>query len=142
MVLDNIPLFAMLKGRLGHLSQRERLIAENVANADTPGYSPRDLKPFTFDQAMAAQRGGKRLGVNASPEAAAAMARSSGGVKKTTSHKPVNAPDSDTTLDGNQVVLEEQMLKMNETRMDYDAAITFYQKSMGLLRMAARPPGR
>ena len=28
MVLDNIPLFAMLKGRLGHLSQRERLIAE------------------------------------------------------------------------------------------------------------------
>lgn len=143
MVLDNIPLFAMLKGRLGYLSQRERLVAENVANADTPGFTPRDLKPFTFDQHMAAQAGARRLTVNASPEAAAAMSRSSGqaGFKRTT-HKVVSAPDSDTTLDGNQVVLEDQMLKMNETRMNYDAAITFYQKSMGILRMAARPPGR
>ena len=70
------------------------------------------------------------------------MARSTGGIKRTSSHKPVDAPDSDTTLDGNQVVLEEQMLKMNETRMSYDAAISFYQKSMHLLRMAGRAPGR
>jgi flagellar basal-body rod protein FlgB len=40
------------------------------------------------------------------------------------------------------VVLEEQMMKMNESRADYEAAITFYQKAMGLIRMAARPPGR
>ncbi len=143
MVLDNIPLFAVLKGRLGYLAQRERLVAENVANADTPGFSPRDLKPFTFAQHVAAQKSGAHsMGVNASPEAAAAMAKQSGGMKKTTSYKAVSSPDSETTLDGNQVVLEEQMLKMNETRMNYDAAITFYQKSMGLLRMAARPPGR
>ena len=56
--------------------------------------------------------------------------------------KAQDAPDSETTLDGNQVVLEEQMLKMTEARMNYDAAISFYQKSMNLLRMAARPPGR
>ena len=52
------------------------------------------------------------------------------------------APDSETTLDGNAVVVEEQMLKMAESRMAYDAAIGFYQKSMQMLRMAARPPGR
>jgi flagellar basal-body rod protein FlgB len=40
------------------------------------------------------------------------------------------------------VVLEDQMIKMSEARMQYDAAIGFYQKSMALLRMAARPPGR
>jgi len=44
MTLDDIPLFAMLRGRLGYLSERERLIAQNVANADTPGYTPR-LRP-------------------------------------------------------------------------------------------------
>jgi len=54
----------------------------------------------------------------------------------------VTAPDSETTLDGNAVVVEEQMLKMAESRMAYDAAIGFYQKSMQMLRMAARAPGR
>lgn len=52
-----------------------------------------------------------------------------------------SAPDSETTLDGNSVVVEEQMLKMAESRMAYDAAIGFYQKSMQMLRMAARKPG-
>ncbi len=56
--------------------------------------------------------------------------------------KPQNAPDSETRLDGNKVVLEEQMMKMTDARMNYDAAVTFYQKSLGLLRMAAKAPGR
>ena len=33
------------------------------------------------------------------------------------------------------------MVKVNQARMDYDAAITFYQKSMNIIRMAARRPG-
>ena len=45
----DIPLLAMLKGRLGYLSDRQRVIAENVANANTPGYQARDLKAFSFD---------------------------------------------------------------------------------------------
>ena len=40
MILDYIPLFAMLRGKLGYLAQRQRLIAQNVANADTPGFTP------------------------------------------------------------------------------------------------------
>ena len=48
--------------------------------------------------------------------------------------------DSETTLDGNAVSLEDQMLKMTDARMNYDAAISFYQKSMTMLRMAARKP--
>ena len=34
------------------------------------------------------------------------------------------------------------MLKMTEARIEYDAAIGFYQKSLGMLRLAARAPGR
>ena len=49
--------------------------------------------------------------------------------------------DSETTLNGNRVVLEDEMVRMGEARMNYDAAIGFYQKSLGLLRMAARRPG-
>ena len=51
------------------------------------------------------------------------------------------SPDSETTLDGNSVVVEEQMLKMSESRMAYDAAISLYSKSMSMLRMAAKKPG-
>ena len=47
----------------------------------------------------------------------------------------------ETTLDGNSVSLEEEMLKMSEARMSYDAAIGFYQKSLGLLRLATKRPG-
>ena len=55
--------------------------------------------------------------------------------------KTMRSPDSETTLNGNAVVLEEEMIKMAESRMNYDAAISFYQKSMGMLRLATKRPG-
>ena len=51
-------------------------------------------------------------------------------------------PDSETTLDGNAVVVEEQMMKIAETRMDFETMVGLYQKSLGLLRLASRAPGR
>ena len=55
--------------------------------------------------------------------------------------KAIEQPDSEARLDGNQVVLEEQMMKMTEARMDYDAAVQLYQQSLGLLKLAIRKPG-
>ena len=49
MNLDQIPLFSMLRGRLGYLSEQQKVLAQNVANADTARYVPTDLKPFSFD---------------------------------------------------------------------------------------------
>ena len=133
MNLNEIPLFAMLKGRFGHLSERQRLISQNVANSDTPGYVARDLKtPTDFAEAMRTGGGLRMTTTNArhiSPPGQAAR------------FEATRAPDSETTLDGNSVVVEEQMLKMAESRMAYDAAISLYQKSMTMLRMAAKKPG-
>lgn len=142
MRLDDIPLFSMLKGRLGYLNERQRLVSENVANADTPGYVPRDLKTYSFSAALAKEtRAGTLAGAGEG-----GMALTQAGHMTTEAkpmrHSPRLTPDSETTLDGNAVVLEEQMLKMAESRMAYDAAIGFYQKSMMMLRLAARAPGR
>ncbi len=136
-----IPILAMLKQRLGYLGERQRVIAQNVANADTPGYAPRDVKAFSFDAAMQSQARVAAGGVEPVRTAAGHLA---GGPKRISGStvKTVKQLDSETTLDGNSVVLEDQMIKMSEARMQYDAAIGFYQKSMALLRMAARPPGR
>src|SRR5262249_21970299 len=54
---SQIPLFAMLRQRLGYLGERQRVIAQNVANTDTPGYAPRDLKAFTFSASLQSQVG-------------------------------------------------------------------------------------
>ena len=141
MNLAEIPLFVMLRGRLGYLSQRQNVISQNVANADTARFVPDDLKPFSFDA---------RVEMNRAAQGAPAMAATQAGHMaprnerrgSSAQWKPVRSPDSETTVNGNAVVLEEEMLKLSDARMQYDAAISFYQKSMNLLRMAARPPSR
>lgn len=142
MNLAEIPLFSMLKGRMGYLAERQKVIAENVANADTAKFVPNDLKPFSFDAKMQAQQ-------MAQAGSASMMATTQAGHMAPKGErrgpgaqfKTQKSPDSETTLNGNAVVLEEEMIKMSEARMNYDAAISFYQKSMNLLRMAARRPG-
>jgi flagellar basal-body rod protein FlgB len=145
---DDIPLFAMLKSRLGYLSERQKVIAQNVANADTPEYQPRDLKAYSFkatlDQQATGQpyRGGAvsgpaTTGVQMMATNAAHMAPS----KPAGVWRSPEGPDSETTLDGNSVTLEDQMLKMTDARMNYDAAVSFYQKSMALLKTSTRRPG-
>ena len=140
MNLADIPLFAMLRGRLGHLTERQKVISQNVANADTARYVGHDLKPFAFQAktAMGAQ------GAEVMAATAAGHMQPGGGSARagaSTKYKQVRAPGSETTLNGNSVVLEEEMIKMGEARMQYDAAIGFYQKSMNMLRLAARKPG-
>ncbi|MBU1377690.1 MAG: flagellar basal body rod protein FlgB [Alphaproteobacteria bacterium] len=142
MNLAEIPLFSMLKGRMGYLSERQKVIAENVANADTAKFVPNDLKPYSFDAKMQAQQ-------MAQAGSASTMAATQAGHMAPKNErkglgsqfKTMRSPDSEVTLNGNAVVLEDEMIKMTEARMNYDAAISFYQKSMSLLRMAARRPG-
>jgi flagellar basal-body rod protein FlgB len=142
---DDIPLFGMLKSRLGYLSERQKLVAQNVANADTAGYRPSDLKAFSFQASLMNQTSGAVYrGGTAAPTNGVRM------IATSASHlAPSNTPsawrstagtDSEVTLDGNAVSLEDQMIKMTDARMNYDAAISFYQKSMTMLRMAARKP--
>lgn len=137
MNVADIPLLSMLRSRLGYLTERQKVVAQNVANTDTPGYAPRDLKPFAFHM-----QGGGPMAASGVAPARTAAGHLAGQTRQASPFKAVKTIDSETTLDGNSVVLEDQMLKMTEARMNYDAAIGFYQKSMNLLRMAARPPGR
>lgn len=149
MDIGEIPLFAMLRQRLGYLGQRQQVIAQNVANADTPGFRPVDLKPFSFQGVLdkQAQGGGGTLSLTGAA-GSLTLAQTTGGQlpgiaprKGTGPYKSFTADDTETTLDGNSVSLEDQMIKLTDARTQYDAAIGFYQKSLELLRMAARRPG-
>lgn len=120
-------LFASLASRLQFLSARTNVIAENIANADTPGYVARDLSASDFS---------KRVSVHAlqvsDPRHIAAAPAGSRGAR---SHP---APDGEASLNGNKVSIETQMMKLSETRMDYQLASSVYRKSVDLIRLAAR----
>ena len=97
MSVTDLPLLNQIKGRLGWLDDRQRVIAQNVANSDTPGYVARDLKtPTDFAEAMRTGGGLRMTATNArhiSPPGQAAR------------FEATRAPDSETTLDGTANIL-------------------------------------
>lgn len=136
MDLANTPFFGLLRARLDQLSERQQLIAENIANASTPGYRPRDVDTAGFERMLASAAGGRGLGMSRTNAMHMAPSGGSGEVRV------VTRDDSETTIDGNAVVLEEQMARAAETRMQFETGIALYQKGLELVRMAARAPGR
>ena len=135
MNFTDIPLFERLTERMNWLGQRTRVLSQNIANADTPNYQPQDVKPLDFEAEMrrldpvAPARTDKKHLVGTVAPASDFEAKKS---KKTYETAPV----------GDAVVVEEQMIKIAETRMDFETMVGLYQKSLGLLRMASRAPGR
>ncbi|MBI3438617.1 MAG: flagellar basal body rod protein FlgB [Proteobacteria bacterium] len=140
MDLSQTQFFGLLRARLNQLSERQRLISENIANASTPGYRPRDLDTSAFERMLASSGGDSSGGLQMTRTSAAHMAP--GGASGPLQANITTVPDSETTIDGNAVVLEDQMAKASDTRMQFDTAIALYQKGLDLLRMAARAPGR
>jgi flagellar basal-body rod protein FlgB len=124
----------MLKSKMSYVNARQQIIAQNVANADTPDYMPQDLKPFSFN-AMT-QTAGTALLVNQPGHMAGAPSVKTGALK------PTDTPDTEARIDGNQVVLEDQMNKLTEARIDYVTAVDLYQQSMSMITTASRAPGK
>jgi len=130
MDLTKLPLFETMRQRMSFLSARQSVLAENVANANTPGYKARDVEAPDF----------------------AAMAKGADGVGALTVTNPMHIssagtpagnfrtrimPDSESTPNGNSVVLEDQMMKVSSTQMDYATVTQLYRKALSMIRLAA-----
>ncbi|GGH02812.1 flagellar basal body rod protein FlgB [Glycocaulis albus] len=135
---DDIPVLGILRQALGYHSDRQRVIAENVANANTPGYVPDDIPQSEFERALSGAQTTRRVTLNATESGHIQGRVNSGG---SGAWRAMAAPDSETTINGNAVVLEEQMVRSGENRMRFETALGLYQKSLSLIRMAARGPG-
>lgn len=138
-----MPVFSLMKARLQMLGERQKVIAQNVANVSTPGYVPNDINQEAFSATMQRMTGGSAGA--AAPGRTAMVATQAGHMAPPPSGgsamvATTKTPDSETTLDGNAVVVEEQMMKIAETRMDFETMVGLYQKSLGLLRLASRAP--
>lgn len=127
MPISNIPIFSMLRTRMQWHQERQRLLAENVANADTPKFKPRDLAPPKLDPSRSTA-GSLQL-VRTSP---AHLTSSAVGGPFQLDRKG----DFETRPAGNAVSLEDEMMKVASNQMDYQAATALYTRGLGLIKTA------
>jgi flagellar basal-body rod protein FlgB len=123
--ITDLPLFAMLRTRMQWHQERQRLLAENVANADTPNFRPRDLSPLQFDRAQP-----KFSQVSLDRTETGHIASADGG------SSPGRFGGYEARPSGAAVSLEDEMLKVAANQMDFQAATTLYTRSLGLIKTA------
>lgn len=133
MDLTKIPLFASITRRMDWLNQRQKVLALNIANADTPNFTPKDLKPLEFRDMLDSRR--VKL-ASTNNKHIAFGERNEGEFQA--------RPDKETyevSPAKNAVVLEEQLIQVAESRMDYEMMTNLYKKHIGMLKLALRKPG-
>jgi flagellar basal-body rod protein FlgB len=115
-------IFADLDRSLKITNQRQAVISDNLANADTPGYKAKNLLPLQSSSSIGLRRTSPMhiAGIGASSDA-----------------KVINDPNTRyETIDGNTVVIEDQMLKMTENNLEQRTTLGLMRKMTGLMRTA------
>lgn len=124
---SDLNVFKLAHAMASHAGQRQSVIAQNVANADTPGYRAQDIKPFS-EMAAAAPGGPMRL---TRPGHIGMAGRGSDAWDVVT-------PDTPADPNGNSVSIELEMMKSVELKRQHDRALAIYKSSMNVLRAAVR----
>lgn len=146
MAMQDLTLMSAMLKKMDWHEERQKIIAQNIANADSAGYRPMDINPLDFKQI---------LGGSASP-LSMSVAGSSGGAMSMAATSPThfgaeNMADSGQKVPttrqkdvyevapaGNAVVLEDQLLRMNENYTDHAFVSNLYQKNIAMLKMALK----
>lgn len=128
MPISDLPILTMLRTKMQWHQERQRLLSENVANADTANFRPRDLTALQFaDNGALARAGGPVALATTQPGHIGAATGSRFGNR---------GVGYDVRPTGNAVNLEDEMMKVAANQMDFQAATSLYSRSMGLIRTA------
>jgi flagellar basal-body rod protein FlgB len=130
MDLSQLPLFSALKRKLAWLGQRQEVLAQNIANADTPGYRPSDLREFNFKEILRREPMQVNMATSESNHLGGRRRRIRDFTEEST-RRPY-----ETSLGGNAVILEEQVMKISDTQVKHRLANELYKKHLGLLKIA------
>lgn len=129
MDLNQFSVFRMMTGKMNWLADRQTLLSQNVANADTPNYRPKDLKEVDFKEAGAARSFKVALAQTHESHFAGAPGSMAAQSKK-------QKDTYETNPNGNGVVLEEQLIKVGQTRHEYSLMTRLYGKHMQMFSIA------
>lgn len=128
-------LFDLFAKRMDYLKQRQGVISQNVANADSPGYGARDLVSFT--DAM------KGVGVRPVEMSVTSAAHMAPAGRRIGGNYGDNRQSStyETLPSGNSVVLEEQLMKVSQIGSDYQMVTNLYRDASMMMKMALGKSG-
>jgi flagellar basal-body rod protein FlgB len=129
MAISEFPILSMLRTKMQWHQERQRILAENVANTDTPQFQPRDLTPPSFEPNRPAAVGSIALAVTD-------PAHRPGSIAGTTRFTLDTSGGFEVRPTGNSVDLEDQMMKVAANNMDYQAATQLYTRSLALIKIA------
>ncbi len=129
MDLRQIPLFSMITRQMDWLTTRQKVLAQNIANADTPNYQAKDLVPLDF--AAMARAAGNKLNMETT-----SAGHIKAGLSAAGSPKVFETKATLTSPSGNGVIIEDELMKVSETQAEYELITRLYRKHMGMLRSA------
>lgn len=131
MTTQNLSLFKALGAKMDYLNHRQRVIAQNVSNSDTPGYRPKDLTPVDFGNVLKDITEKKSVRVETTNDMHMPPPGQINDAKsKKQKHTYEVAPA------GNAVIMEEQLINSQQTIMDYSLMSNLYQKNVAMIRTA------
>lgn len=132
MELTNLPMFGIMRGRLSWLNQRKEVLATNIANSDTPDFGAKDIQSFDARREI---KKTPNFSVNVAltnpQHLKGRNSAGNGAFKAQDERRPY-----ETAPAGNSVILEEQMVKMNETSVNHELVTSLYRKHLGMLKAA------
>lgn len=127
MDLENLSVFNLAHQNMKYLTEREKVIAANVANANTPGYLPKDIEKPKFRDELKTS-----LAMTlTNPLHMSGIPQKNEGFKVYTPK-----PDTPLTIDGNGVVIEDQLNEASKSKSEYNRLITIYGKYRDMLKTA------
>jgi flagellar basal-body rod protein FlgB len=126
MDLGNIPLFKAMMSRMSWLTERQQILSQNVANADTPNFKPSDLKPLSFRDMLGNTTGRLQLAATQANHLTAP-----GGSEP---FRPIVDKNVVTSPSGNAVSVEDQMLKVASTANEFQLTTNLYRRQISLLK--------
>jgi len=120
-------LVSQIVNKMRYLNQRQAVLSENVANANTPGYKAKDLAPMSFGNAL------QQVSMVTTDPRDILPAGMSGVNAQTT-----DAKSFETLPSGNSVDLEQQMMQVSETSVNYQLMTSIYHQVTGWFRIAVK----
>lgn len=141
MSLDGIGLFTGLKGRLDYLNKSQTLIAQNIANADTPDYQAQGLREVDFSSVLESSLNvsSRRSSTN-SLRSIQPLATNPAHINASTGMRQVRDGEQEMVVEtspaGNSVDLEEQILNASQVSGSYDLTLNIMRKNVQLIRTA------
>ena len=137
MNLSTLNVFRVATVKMGWLAERQGVLAQNIANADTPDYRAKDVKAPSFSKTMSSSNHNIKM-----VQTAKGHMIGPGNTMNSRLIKERNKDVYEVSPNDNAVIMEEQLIKISESSMNFKLASSIYSKNLSMFKMALNGTGR